>query len=120
MTDVLYIIGSVAGTLLAISPYIIAKIKDVAIAGQNATYLLSVIQNVLDTLNVAGITLRMIKNGTVTDAQKLKLADAVLALAVLLHYDDTIDAEIKVKESTVDTVSGVVETGATIVNNISK
>jgi hypothetical protein len=87
MTDILPVLEGAIAILVAVSPFIVSKYKD-------ASYALSIVQNFLDLLSVAGITLVQITAGTVTDAQKIKLADAFIAFLVLIHFDKTVNAEI--------------------------
>ena len=89
MTDVLTLLAGIIAIVAAVAPVIVAKFKDAKVS-----YILSIVQNFLDLLQVAGITLAEITAGTVTDAQKLKLADAFIAFLVAIHFDKTIDAEI--------------------------
>lgn len=96
MVDVVNIIEGVFAAFVVAAPLLVQKFYQYKGA-------ISVVQNFLDMLQVAGITLKEVKSGKVTDEQKLKLADSVISFSVAIHLDDTVSAEIKgVSQSDID------------------
>lgn len=110
MTDVLQLIEAGIAVLAVVVPIVIAKIKD-----DKLIYAISIIQNFMDLLKTAGITMKEIAAGTVTDKQKIKLADALIAFITLIHFDKTISATVPVDENTVDTAVNVIEAASKFV-----
>lgn len=84
MTDVLTLVEGGIAVLLAISPIIVAKYKD-------AAYAISVVQSFLDIVRVYGSA---ILDGSITDDEKIKIADAFIAVASVTHFDKLVNATI--------------------------
>jgi dissimilatory sulfite reductase (desulfoviridin) alpha/beta subunit len=96
MVDIVNIIEGIVSAFIIISPILVQKFYQYKEA-------ISVVQNFLDLLQVTGITLKQVTAGTVTDEQKLKLANAMITFSTAIHLDKTVNAEIKgISQSDID------------------
>jgi hypothetical protein len=104
-TEVISLIEAGVAVLLAVSPIIISQYGK----AKNA---ISIVQSFLDLLKVYG---QSILDGTITNEEKIKIADAFIAVATVTHFDKTITATIDtIDQDTVDKAVNIVNAATAI------